>query len=87
MGNINKNTKEKLKILIVIFIITLVFSMPYLIPHRITDTYWNIEEGIEQYKYAPLKDGRIIKKVTDLKAGDEILIRLIDGKKNATIRD
>ena len=60
MGNISKSTKEKLKILILIFIITLVFSMPYLIPHRIKDTYWNIEEGIELYKYTPLKDGRII---------------------------
>ena len=60
MDDINKSTKEKLKILIVIFIITLVFSMPYLIPHKITDTYWNIEVGIEEYKYTPLKDGRII---------------------------
>ena len=33
------------------------------------------------------KDGKIVKKVAELKSGDEILIRLADGKKNATIRD
>lgn len=55
-----KETKEKLKIFGVIFLITLVFCLPFLFPHKITDTYWNIGEGISLYKFTPLKDGRII---------------------------
>ena len=33
------------------------------------------------------KDGKIVKTVNDLKEGDNILIHLVDGNKNATIRD
>ena len=55
-----KETKEKLKIFTVFFFITLIFCLPFLFPHKITDTYWNIGEGISIYKFTPLRDGRIV---------------------------
>ena len=55
-----KETKEKLKIFTVVFFITLIFCLPFLFPHKITDTYWNIGEGISVYKFTPLRDGRIV---------------------------
>ena len=33
------------------------------------------------------KNGKIVKKVEELKTGDKITIKLVDGKKNAIIRD
>ena len=54
-----KETKEKLKIFTVVFFITLIFCLPFLFPHKITDTYWNIGEGISVYKFTPLRDGRM----------------------------
>lgn len=60
MKEITKETKSKIKTFIVILVITLIFCLPYLIPHKITDSYWNIGLEISEYKYIPLKDGRII---------------------------
>lgn len=60
MEKITKETKSKIKTFIVILVITLIFCLPYLIPHKITDTYWNIGLGISEYKYIPLKDGRLV---------------------------
>ena len=60
MNNITDKSKYKIKIFIIIYFIALIICLPYLLPHKITDTYWNIGEGIEVYKYTPLKDGRII---------------------------
>lgn len=60
MKKISKESKVKIKKFIVIYLITLIFCFPFLLPHKITDTYWNIGEGIDLYKYTPLKDGRII---------------------------
>ena len=60
MKEITKETKSKINTFIVILVITLIFCLPYLIPHKITDSYWNIGLEISEYKYIPLKDGRII---------------------------
>lgn len=60
MKKISEESKEKLKRFIVIYFISLIICLPFLVPHKITDTYWNIGEGIEVYKYTPLKDGRIV---------------------------
>ena len=60
MKKISKESKEKIKKFIVIYLITLIICFPFLLPHKITDTYWNIGEGIDLYKYTPIKDGRII---------------------------
>ena len=60
MKKISKESKEKIKKFIVIYLMTLIICLPFLLPHKITDTYWNIGEGIDLYKYTPLKDGRII---------------------------
>lgn len=60
MKKISKESKEKIKRFILIYFISLIICLPFLAPHKITDTYWNIGEGIEIYKYTPLKDGRIV---------------------------
>ena len=60
MKKISTESKEKIKRFLIIYIITIIICLPFLFPHKITDTYWNIGEGIEVYKYTPLKDGRIV---------------------------
>ena len=60
MKKISKESRVKIKKFIVIYLMTLIICLPFLAPHKITDTYWNIGEGIEIYKYTPLKDGRIV---------------------------
>ena len=60
MKKISTESKEKIKRFLIIYIISLIICLPFLFPHKITDTYWNIGEGIEVYKYTPLKDGRIV---------------------------
>ena len=55
-----KQTKNKILIFVLIVILAIILCGVYLIPHKITDTYWNIGEDFSGYKTTPLKDGRII---------------------------
>lgn len=59
--NTNENTKKyKIKIYLIILILSLITCGIFLRFHLVSDTYWNMGEGYENYKYYPLKDGRIL---------------------------
>lgn len=52
--------KEKIKVFLIILLLAVITCIMFLNFHKITDTYWNIEEGYNLYKITPLKDGRIV---------------------------
>lgn len=68
--NTNENTKnnkkekniviQNIKTYTIILILSLITCGIFLRFHLVSDTYWNIGEGYENYKFYPLKDGRII---------------------------
>ena len=59
MENI-KNKKEQILLFFIILSLAIILCGIFLKFHMITDTYWNIGRGYEEYRKTPLKDGRII---------------------------
>ena len=50
--NTNENTKKyKIKIYLIILILSLITCGIFLRFHLVSDTYWNMGEGYENYKY------------------------------------
>ena len=60
MQKVKNINKKELKLFLIILILASFLCLGFLIPHKITDSYWNIEEGYDAYKITPLKDGRLI---------------------------
>lgn len=60
MKHLSKFKNEKVITFILILFLALISCSIFLKFHMVTDTYWNIELGYENYKLEPLKDGRII---------------------------
>lgn len=60
MEKLKKINKKEIKLFLIILISAGILCLGFLIPHKITDSYWNIQDGYDIYKLTPLKDGRII---------------------------
>lgn len=60
MEKLKKIDKKQIKLFLIILALASFLCLGFLIPHKITDSYWNIQDGYDIYKLTPLKDGRII---------------------------
>lgn len=60
MEKLKKTYKKEIKLFLIILILASFLCLGFLISHKITDSYWNIQDGYDIYKLTPLKDGRII---------------------------